>query len=342
MSLHLKRHIRRIAVALAVATISLLGGIGARADGPNTIYLPLLAGGGAPITQPPPPPPPPGGSLPAELAGTWYSGQLLNRQLYNRDTGLWSDPGGLGHMYVFGADGSYVLASYLKLGEGTICVSTVWKYHAGTARVEGEMLLLTPSYARTRTQIACGGNSESETEGPLTTAAIPWQVGQDEQGHTRLQLAEEHGVTLYFKDGLEPRVLGGWRDGELSRAGFYDPASGQWGEPSTTGEWFYFAGDGSYSRGEVRVEYGGACQQAVMIYEEGSLRGSGSDIVLESNGSLQRRIDLCDPSQVSDRTVTADKYERWSWSLRQGDGGPILDLLRIEGGFRQRTLVRDE
>jgi hypothetical protein len=64
--------------------------------------------------------------------------------------------------------------------------------------------------------------------------------------------------------------------------------------------------------------------------------------VLESNGSLQRRIDLCDPSQVSDRTVTADKYERWSWSLRQGDGGPILDLLRIEGGFRQRTLVRDE
>jgi hypothetical protein len=275
--------------------------------------------------------------------GTWYSGQLLNRQLYNRDTGLWSDPGGLGHMYLFGADGSYVLASYLELGEGTLCVSTVWKYHTGTARVAGEALLLTPSYARTRTQIACGGNSESETEGPLTTTSIPWQVGLDERGRTRLQLAEEHGLTLYFKDGLEPRVLGGWRSGELSRIGFYDPASGEWGEPTATGEWYFFAGDGSYSRGEVRVEYvDGVCDQAVMTYEAGAMRGSGGDIVLESDGALRRRVDLCDSSLVQDETLTAQTYERWSWSLRQGEQGELLNLLRIEGGFQERTLVRDE
>ena len=337
MSLLLKRHARRAAAFFAIALIGLLGGPGAHADGPNTIYLPMLAGGG-PITQPPPP-----GSLPEELVGTWYSGQLLNRQLYNRDTGLWSDPGGLGHMYVFGADGSYVLASYLKLGEGTLCVSTVWKYHTGTARVAGEALLLTPSYARTRTQIACGGNSESESEDPLTATSIPWKTGVDERGRTRLQLAEEHGLTLYFKDGLEPRILGGWRSGELSRADFYDPASGEWGEATATGEWYLFEADGSYSRGEVWVEYvDGVCDLAVMSYEEGMLRGSGGDIVLESDGSLLHRVDLCDPSLAQDETLSTDKYERWSWSLRQGEQGETLDLLRIEGGFKERTLVRDE
>ncbi len=340
----LKRLAYPIAAAMVIVAVSWLGGAVARADTPNTIYLPLLAGGSGPAQpqQPQQPQqPPPAGSLPNELVGTWFSGQLLNRQFYDRDTGIWSDPGGLGHMYIFGADGSYTLASYLKLGEGTMCVSTVWKYHTGTARVAGEELLLTPSYARTRTQIACGGYSESETEDPLTTTRIPWQVGQDEQGHTQLQLTEPQGVTLYFKDGLEPRMLGGWQRGDLSRAGFYDPASGEWGEPTGLGEWYFFDADGSYSRGEVRLEYG-ACEQAVMTYEEGSLRGYGSNIVLESSSRLEHRISLCDPSQVWDETITADKYERWTWALRAGDSGQILDLLRIEGGFRQISLARDE
>jgi hypothetical protein len=328
----------RLAALIVTLTTILLGANAVRGQDENRVYLPMLASSG---TRPQPTTPP-AGSLPAELAGTWFSGQVLNRQLYNRDTGLWSDPGGLGHMYTFSADGSYSLASYLKLGEGTLCVSTVWKYHTGTARVNGATLELTPNYARTRTQIVCGSHSDSETEGPYTTTSIPWQVGRDDQGHTRLRLVEAQGETLYYKDGIAPQVLGGWRTGELTRAGFYDPASGQWGDPSGLGEWYSFEANGRYQRGKVSLGYGGDCQQAVLLYEEGALGGSGSDLTMRTTLSLRRTIDLCDQSQVLDETPATGRYERWNWRLTEGESGEVLGLLRIEGGFQQIVFERDQ
>src|SRR5215207_3449497 len=148
------------AICVLVLLATVFGLIVSRAQAqPNpagyAVYLPLLV---APGQAPPP------GSLPAALIGTWFNGSLLNLQFYDRSTGIWSDAGGLGHMYVFGANGSYTLVSYLKLGAGTTCESTVSKYQTGTAQVSGDRLLLTPSYAKTRTQVCAAG--ATETEGP--------------------------------------------------------------------------------------------------------------------------------------------------------------------------------
>ena len=60
------------------------------------VYLPLTmrAGIAAPAPQPPTPQPPlppappaPGGSVPAEIAGTWFSGVVPPTDLYNPSTG---------------------------------------------------------------------------------------------------------------------------------------------------------------------------------------------------------------------------------------------------------------
>lgn len=302
--------------------------------GATTIYLPLVIG-------PPGGSPPPAGSLPAELVGTWFHGQLLNLQFYNRDTGIWSDAGGLGHMYVFGADGSYTLVSYLKLGEGTTCVSTVAKYESGTAHAAGSTLLLTPSVARTRTQI-CGNPSATDIEGSHDTYSLPWQVGLDANSHVKLWLDEVQGRTDYYKDGLAAHVIGDWANNDGGAIWLFDPESGQWVDPTgVSSEWYAFYPNGTYRHGVIDAGFGDdPCRTVTMRYEEGILGGSGSNITLETTAGLRHTVSLCDPSDAIDEPLSAGSFERWSWGIPIDAGGNTLDLLRIEGGFRSIHLLR--
>jgi hypothetical protein len=338
-----QRHIQQ-GLLLLLSLLALYGGLAARPAAhaastdasQNQAFLPLVVG-----PSQDPAPNPPTGNLPAELAGTWFSGQMLSLQMYNRDTNTWSDPGGLGHMYVFGADGSYTLASYLKLGEGTMCVSTVWKYQQGAARVEGASLLLTPSLARTRTVVSCGGNSESELDGPYTTITIPWQLVQDDRGHTTLQLSEAQGATTYYKHGLATQMLGTWRSGGVHAADFYNPVTGDWLLQEGAGEWYQFNADGTFRRGEVVLPFSdGECQQVVMTYQEGSLSGSGANITLQVTAGRRISANLCDLSQAVEEVLPAGSADTWTWSLLQREEGQTLELLRIST-FRQLFLVRE-
>lgn len=300
------------------------------------VYLPLIltsSAGGAP---------PPAGALPAELVGTWYNGQILNLQFYNRDTGVWSDAGGLGHMYALNANGTYTLVSYLKLGEGTTCVSTVAKYQSGTASVNGNTLLLTPGVNRTRTT-TCGGPA-SDIEGSHATYSLPWQVGEDANSHTRLWLDEPQGRTEYYKDGLAPQVIGNWANGDGGAIWVYDPDSNQWAMPTgANSEWYAFYADGTFRHGVVDAGFGGdPCWPVTMRYEEGVLSGRGGDVMLETTAAIRRIVNPCDPDNDSVELLSVGAYERWTWGIPAASGGNTLNLLRIEGGFRNITLSRVE
>lgn len=330
--------IARLAIVAALLATALIGAFTARADETHTIYLPMLSG--PTRASAPAPPPPPTGSLAAELIGTWFSGQLLNLNYYNRDSGVWGSAGGLGHMLVFTADGHYTRVSHLELGGGSTCVSSVDVYHTGTARTQTGQLLLTPSYARTRT-VTCGATT-SDTEGPYDTTALPWRVGEDAEYHTRLWLAEPQGETAYYKDGLGPQVIGAWANGDGGAIELYDPASDSWADP--TGEnsvWYALSADGRYRHGRVEAGFDSdPCRAITMTYEEGTLVGSGAELRLQPVAALRHTVSLCDPSDFVDEALLPGDQERWSWWF-SADGGR-LTLLRVSAGFRQLTLVRTE
>lgn len=349
-----RRH--TIAAQALLALLLILGAArlatpGARAQGPaaqpaaaSVVYLPLVGvPPGRPAPAPAPAPAPPQGSLPGQLVGTWYSGQLLNLTLYDPVTGMWSDAGGLGHMYVFRADGTYTLVSFLKLGEGTTCVSTVAKYEAGAASAPGDTLQLTPNVSRTRTKI-CGSTPATEVEGPHATYSLPWEVGEDANSHTKLWLQEAQGATEYYKDGLGPQVVGDWANGDGGAIWLYDPASGQWADPTgARSEWYAFSPDGTFRHGIVDPGYGDdPCRVVIMSYEEGALNGRGGDLMLKTTRALRRSVSLCDPSQDSTQERPAGVYERWTWAIPAASEGAIMDLLRIEGGFNSIRLYRFE
>jgi len=340
----------RAMLVLLVASLLLAGGLAAAATptaGPSTVYLPRLVVPGTPPTSTPPtstPPTstPPRTSLPAELVGTWYNGKLLSGQFYDPNTNSWQDPGGIAHSYRFAADGSYSLASYLELNSGSFCTSRVWKYQTGTVTADGQRLLVAPSYARTRTRIDCGSHSDSETEGPYTTTAVPWQLSEDENGHTRLLLTEGENTISYFKDGVAVQILGTWRRGDVQPLGFYDPTTGQWASPDGPGEWYEFNGDGTYRYGGLLIGYASdGCEVAMLVYQEGLLRGSGATITTEASAGARRGINLCDPSQVVDEQWTDPDLGQFTWSLLSQDGAPALQLLRLLP-FQQRLFTRAE
>lgn len=318
----------RVIVAVGILLASLLGSLSARAAGKTSVYLPMISAVA-----------PPAGTLPAELVGTWFSGSLLNLQLYDRNTGIWSDAGGLGHMYVFGANGSYTLVSFLKLGAGTTCESSVAKYHTGKAQLAGNQLLLTPSYARTRTQVCHA--APVDREGPYETTTLPWRIGEDSYRHTRLWLSEPQGETEYYKDGLASQVVGSWANGDGAAIELYEPSSGTWAAPTgQNSEWYAFHANGSYRHGEINAGFGGdPCRPVTMSYEQGSLSGSGSVITLQPTLALRHVASLCDPSSAEDSALAPSDSERWSWYFEQRPEGYGLGLMRVSAGFRQRFLL---
>ncbi|HMQ35266.1 MAG TPA: hypothetical protein PKD53_31395 [Chloroflexaceae bacterium] len=331
-----------LACCAALVAIALLGALSARAGDAETaaggrrVYLPLVQGPGRPAT----PTPPPAGRLPTALAGTWFSGQLLNLNAYNRQTNTWTSAGGLGHTIALAADGAYTRVSHLEIGGGTTCKSTVDVYHVGSARAEGGRLLLTPGYARTRT-VTCGA-TVSDTEGPYGTVTLPWRTGEDAGRRTRLWLAEPHGETEYYKDGLGPQVVGSWATGDGGAIELYDPATGIWAGPTgASSVWYAFGADGRYRHGRVEAGFDGdPCRTITMTYESGTIAGSGSQLVLTPTHVLRRSVSLCDPSEFADQSLAPGAEERWGWSFAAD--GTTLSLIRFTGRFLDLTLTAAE
>jgi hypothetical protein len=290
----------------------------------GAVYLPFMtkAGGTSPAPQP-------GGQLPAEIVGTWFTGVIPPTDFYDPSTGQWRDTNGLGQMYVFGAGGSYTYAGFLRIQNGQ-CRSEVSTYQQGTARAAGGSVTLTPSIAKTRTVIVCGSTSDTTTSGPFDPKTLTWAMGETDGGVEQLLLTDNTSTTSFYRQGMTKRLAGAWRRGEVSSAGFFDPAKQSFAPQAGEGAWYRFNADGTYSFGEFG--YGqdeNGCALTGWIYQQGTLSVSGSQLTTTPTSGVARVENECYPGQA-DQKPYVEASRSYAWLFRDRATDPKLVLIPLE------------
>jgi hypothetical protein len=283
------------------------------------VYLPLVRGASTAPAPPAPPSPVPGGALPASLARQWFTGNLTTISFYDPTTGAWSQPSGLGELYRFAADGGYTYAGSLKIQNGA-CLSEVAVYQTGVARAAAGELELQSSFSRTRTRIICGGVSESVSEALPAIKRVAYRVAIGPEGRTELTLGAGNDAKTFALLGIDEQLLGAWQVGGVSSQGFYDPATGQWAQPTAPGEWYRFAADGRFTYGryiEQQDEEG--CTISAWAYQEGEFGMSGSRLTIRFTAGRGRLENSCLPDEVQDEPFVITKQGEYAWQ-RLSDG----------------------
>jgi hypothetical protein len=297
------------------------------------VYLPMVRS--APASTVPPPPLP--GKLPAALAGTWFSGQLLPRALYDPATGRWGSANGLGQMYEFTANGGYTYLAFFRI-ENPGCRSEVTVYRQGSARAGSAGLTLQPTAVKTRTVIDCGGQKETVTDGPYNARTIPWSIGYDQYGIKRLTMTEDGKATSYYKDGMAEELIGTWRQGNITSAGFYNTATGVFAAQPGEGWWISISGDGRYRWGEFAYgQDGQGCALTGWVYLEGRVSVSGSHITFSPSAGVARVENACAPDQPRQEPWN-DDAKGFTWLFRDPQASPKL-VLMPDGRFAEYEFV---
>jgi hypothetical protein len=298
----------------------------------SAVYLPLLLSG-ARATPVPPAPVPPAGSLPASLIGSWFSGQLLPRELYDPTTGQWGSANGLGQQYQFAADGAFSYLAFFRV-EVPGCASEVSVYRQGSARADSQSLRLRPVTVKTRTVTYCGGRQESVTDGPYDEKVIPWAVGYNQSGVKELTITEDGKDPVYRKNGMAEQLVGAWHNGGLTSTGFYDPASGVFAADPAEGWWISIAADGRYRWGEfAHATDDQGCQLAGWLYLEGTVSVAGSHITFSPSAGVARVENACAPDQPR-QEPWQDDAKGYTWLLRDRETLPKLVLIP-DGRFQE-------
>jgi hypothetical protein len=258
--------------------------------------------------------------------GTWFSGQLLPRALYDPTTGRWGSANGLGQLYEFSADGGFSYMAFFRI-ENPGCASEVSVYRRGVARADGETLTLQPATVKTRTVIYCGGQKESVTDGPYEARALPWSVGYDNFGVKQLTIVEDGKTTIYRKDGMAPELVGTWRQGEITSAGFYDAATGVFAAEPGEGWWISIAADGRYRWGEfAHAQDNQGCALTGWVYLEGVVSVSGSRITFTPSAGVARVENACTPEQPR-QEPWKDTAKGFTWLFQDRETSPKLVLM---------------
>lgn len=296
------------------------------------VYLPLALSGRT-NAQPAPPAPPPAGSLPAALVGTWFSGQLLPRALYDPTTGQWGSANGLGQRYEFAANGDYIYLAFFR-AESPGCSSEVTVYRKGRASADTTTLTMRPAAVKTRTVINCGARRESVTDGPYDPRVTPWEVAPDDFGHKQLTITEDGKTSVYSKDGMAAELAGTWRNGAIDTAGFYNPATGVFAADPGEGWWISIAADGHYRWGEyAHGTDNQGCAMTGWVYLEGSTTVSGSHITFTPSAGVLRVENACAPGQPRQEPWN-DGAKGFTWLLRDFATSPRLVLIP-DGRFQE-------
>lgn len=334
---------RAIALAslLAVAVLAWAGATSAAPapEATSQVFLPLVAQAGRPATAPtqpttptqptPPPTQQPVGSVPAQLAHEWFAGNLTSISFYDRNSGTWSKPSGLGELYSFAADGSYTYGGALSIQNGA-CLSEVTVYQTGVARAVAEELELEATFSRTRTRIVCGSTSDTTSEELPAVERIAYRVAIGEEGRTELTLGVGDKAKKFGLMGIDEQLLGAWQLGGVSSQGFYDPATGRWARPADAGEWYSFAADGRFTYGFYKQqpdEQG--CTLTLWVYQEGEFSNSGGRLTIRNKAGHGRLENSCTPDQVQDEPFVDEKLGEYAWQVLSDGGSQQLRLLRI-------------
>lgn len=279
-------------------------------------------------------------TLPAQLVGVWFSGVIPPTDFYDPVTGAWRDTNGLGQMYTFNTDGSFVYAGFLRLQNGT-CRSEVSTFKQGVAQAGVDTLTLTPQIAKTRTVIVCGSNSDTTTDGPFDPYTIGWRQADDERGRPQLFLQEGETTKEYYKQGMIEALVGGWSLNGVASAGFYDAQTGQWAVPAQDGAWFTFRADGGYRFGEYghsQDEQG--CAITYWVYQEGAVSVAGGRLSYRASAGQGRIENACTPDNVIDEPYVDPNLYEFTWELRNQETAPELAISPM-GEFRYIVFVRE-
>ena len=310
----------------------------------HPVYLPFAQRSGnsstppapAPGQPPAPAPSPPARTLPAALVGSWFSGALLPRELYDPATGRWGSANGLGQQYEFEAGGSYTYLAFFRI-ENPGCASEVSVYRQGTADAGAATLTLRPATVKTRTVTYCGTRKETITDGPYDAQSIPWSIDVDQAGATRLTINANGTPEQYAKFGMAAALVGTWRRGELRSAGFYDPISGTFAQSPAAGWWVSLAADGSYRWGEYGQSTDGqGCALTAWLYQEGRLAVAGSHVTFTPTKGVARFENACSSQPRQEPYNEAAKG--FTWILRDHPTSPQLVLIP-DGRFQEYVFV---
>jgi hypothetical protein len=126
-------------------------------------------------------------SVPAQLVNTWKTGTVSSVNFYNPNTGSWGPPSGVGMFFKFTPDGYYekgVLLQSSLYG----CTMTFFAYNKGTMTVEGDKIVLYPTYGRIKSIDNCVESNNYEKPDQLKSETLLWEYGQDEYGVETLWL----------------------------------------------------------------------------------------------------------------------------------------------------------
>lgn len=295
------------------------------------VFLPAVVQAAKPPApaQPGQPAPPPAGALPASLARQWFTGNLTTISFYDRTTGTWSQPNGLGELYAFAPDGSYTYAGALSIQNGA-CVSEVSVYQTGVARAGASELELQATFSRTRTRVVCGSVSETVSEELPPVKRMPYRVAVGAEGRTELTLGSGDSAKTFSLLGIDEQLLGAWRMGGVSSRGFYDPATGRWARPAGPGEWYRFGADGRFEFGmyeQQQDEHG--CTLSFWTYQQGEFTLSGSRLTTRFTSGRGRLENSCTPGQVRDEPFVVEQQGEFAWQVLSEGGAPQLRLLRL-------------
>jgi hypothetical protein len=301
-----------------------------------TLYIPESLKAGVEV----PPPPAPGGTLPAEIVGTWFTGVIPPVDYYDPATGEWADVAGLGEMYVFSADGNFTYSGFLRIQNG-MCVSEVSTYRKGSAEKAAiGKLTLQPELAKTRTVINCGSRSESTTDGPFDAQTISYALADDEGGRLQLTLTVGDSSTSYYKEGMAESLVGTWQQGAVTSVNFYDADTKSFAPQDSEGGWYHFNADGTYTFGEFGYATDeNGCELTGWIYQEGTVAVAGSKLTTTPVSGVSRVDSSCQPGAPVVKPYT-EAVRSFAWLFRDRTTEKKLVLIPIEA-FEEFVFVRE-
>ena len=300
----------------------------ARAHTPNaashSLFVPILKS--TQESNQPPEGDAPGDSLPAEVVGTWFAGDLLPLNFYDTTTGHWETPNGVGEMYIFNADGTFTYTGFARV-QYQQCTGSVSVYREGRATEQDAHLILTPNTAKTRTVTACGSGDDSTTDGPYDPKQVAWSLAHDKFGKLELTLTVDEITKPFSKIGMVSELVGTWQNGQVTSVGFYDPATQTFGTPAGAGKWLRIHADGSYQAGEYDFATDmNNCQLTGWVYQEGELSVSGGLVTLRPTSGMARVENGCTPDQPQQEPWT-DEDRSYTWLFWDWPASPKLVLI---------------
>lgn len=141
----------------------------------------------------------PGTPVPAELLGTWYTGNVSSVNFFQPSTGHWDNAGGTGLFYSIKADGTYEFGWRLY-SQLYSCSMTVLVYKSGTVEVDpaGGSLVLHPTYGRMHSEDNCNSDGNYDKDAPLDEETVLYELGQDDYGNLVLLLRYPDGEASAF------------------------------------------------------------------------------------------------------------------------------------------------